>query len=120
MARLLADENVPRRLVEALRERGHDVLTAQDAGLANRALPDADLLARASQEGRALLTFDRDDFTRLHRASADHAGIVACRDDRDRDALARRIDGALGEADPPAGRLLHVGRAGWTIEGEGA
>ena len=29
MARLLADENVPGRLVEALRERGHDVRWAR-------------------------------------------------------------------------------------------
>jgi hypothetical protein len=40
MARFLADENFPLPVVEALRRRGHEVFTAQQANLAERATPD--------------------------------------------------------------------------------
>ncbi len=41
MAALYADENFPLEVVEALRGMGHDVLTAYQAGQANRAIPVA-------------------------------------------------------------------------------
>ena len=55
--RLLANENFPRQVVEALRAAGHDVLWARTemAGAA-----DPDVLARAEAEGRILVTFDKD------------------------------------------------------------
>ena len=53
--RLLADENFPRRAVQALRERGHDVAWNWDLA---RGSPDAAVLARAQAEGRVVLTFD--------------------------------------------------------------
>ena len=59
MAALYADENVPRALIDALRTLGHDVLTAYDDGRANQGILDADVLARAVQLGRAVLTNDR-------------------------------------------------------------
>lgn len=55
--RLLADENVPRNAVEALRDLGHDVswIATDSPGTS-----DVDVLARASTEGRVLLTADKD------------------------------------------------------------
>ena len=55
--RLLADENVPAHLVEALRTAGHDVLwmRAEAPGT-----PDEDVLEEATGTGRLLLTFDKD------------------------------------------------------------
>ena len=55
--RLLADENIPRRMVEALRSHGHDVAwVCSDApGSA-----DSSVLAAARCDGRVLLTFDKD------------------------------------------------------------
>ena len=55
--RLLVDENVPIASVIALRTAGHDVYSASehDAGTADNVL-----LARAQEEGRLLVTFDRD------------------------------------------------------------
>lgn len=50
MARLLADENFPLPVVHRLRARGHDVLTAQDAGLAGTS--DPDLLVATTAVGR--------------------------------------------------------------------
>jgi hypothetical protein len=45
--------------------------------------------------GRAVLTFNRTDFERLHRSGVDHSGIVSGRHDRDNLAQAARIHAAL-------------------------
>ena len=39
MAHLYANENFPRKVVEFLREMGHDVLTTFEAGNAGQAIP---------------------------------------------------------------------------------
>jgi predicted nuclease of predicted toxin-antitoxin system len=82
-------------VVEVLRDIGHDVLTSKDAGNANQAIPDEDVLAFARAEKRLLLTFNYQDFKRLHRVSPQHAGIVICTEDRDSLALAQRIHRAV-------------------------
>src|SRR5947209_1560719 len=92
MALIFADENVPFPLVEALRDRGHDVLTALEAGRANQAISDAEVLAHATSVGRAVLTNNRRDFHRLHRTAPGHAGIITFTDDPDTAALAERVD----------------------------
>ena len=67
MARLYSNENFPRRVVEELRQLGHDVLTSFKAGRANQGIPDDEVLTFSTQEQRALLTLNRQDFFRLHR-----------------------------------------------------
>jgi predicted nuclease of predicted toxin-antitoxin system len=106
MAVLLADENFPFPVVEALRALGHDVRTVQEAGWGGRT--DADILACATNDGRAVLTHDRD-FLRLHRTTQPHAGVVFCTADMDSGALAVRIDRALPAGDL-ADRLIRVYR----------
>jgi Domain of unknown function (DUF5615) len=75
---IYADENVRRRLVEALRGRGFDVLTARDVGLLGE--DDDAQLAYAASTGRVLLTFNRGDFRRRHAqyvaAGRRHAGVA--------------------------------------------
>ena len=56
MARLYSNENFPLPVVERLRALGHDVLTIQEAGKADQALPDQDrthlfILATARHQG---------------------------------------------------------------------
>ena len=68
MARRYADEGVPRALVDRLRALGHDILTALEAGQANQQVPDSAVLVQATNLGRAVLTHNRKDFKRLHRA----------------------------------------------------
>ena len=55
--RLLADENIPGEAVAALRVAGHDVawIRVDQPGSSDR-----DVLARAQEENRILLTFDKD------------------------------------------------------------
>ena len=42
MASLYSNENFPLPVVEKLRELGHNVLTVQEAGKSDQALPDAE------------------------------------------------------------------------------
>ncbi len=79
--RFYANENLTAELVETLRQLGHDVLTSYEAGNANQCIPDEQVLATATADGRAVLTFNRDDFLALHRQGVDHNGIVVCKDD---------------------------------------
>src|SRR5579872_2937717 len=108
MALLYADENFDYPVVENLRLLGHDVITVQEAGRAGG--DDAQVLADATASGRAVLTFNRRHFQRLHRQSTNHSGIIACTWDSDRAALAARIDQAIAAAGLLAGQYLRVTR----------
>ncbi len=70
------DESAPSAVAIALRQRGIDVTTAQDAGLLSSS--DLENLEFARREGRVVFTQDTD-FLAIHRSGADHAGIVYCR-----------------------------------------
>lgn len=110
MARLYANENFPLPVVEALRRLGHDVLTIQDAGGGERAIPDIEVLTEASSNQRAVLTLNRKHFVRLHHEQPQHAGIVVCTFDADFERQARQIHVAL-EAQPTlTDQLLRVNR----------
>jgi hypothetical protein len=111
MAELYADEDFPAPVVEVLRQMGHDVATAYESGNANQSIQDADVLAFATAQARALLTLNRRDFIRLHLADPNHAGIIACRHDTDFEALAGRIDGAIKLLPELNGQLVRVNRS---------
>jgi hypothetical protein len=65
VAAFYADECFPMPAVDALRRRGHDVLTAAEASHANQRVPDHAVLAFATHTGRAVLTLNRRDFISL-------------------------------------------------------
>lgn len=110
MARLYSNENFPLPVVEALRQLGHDVLTVQEAGNAEAAISDPQVLAFASREERVLLTLNRKHFIRLHKEIPDHFGIIVCTFDPDFERQAHRIDEALLIQASPTGRLIRVNR----------
>jgi predicted nuclease of predicted toxin-antitoxin system len=56
--KFLADMGVSARVVDWLRQNGHDALHLHELGLAQ--LPDKLVFERAALEGRVLLTFDLD------------------------------------------------------------
>jgi hypothetical protein len=112
MAQLHADENFDHRVVVELRRLGHDVLTASEAGRADQRIPDPDVLAFAVSQNRAVLTFNRRDFIRLHKSSQAHCGIIVCTDDRDAAALATKINQALLNSPMLNGQLIRVNRPG--------
>jgi len=113
MADFYANENIPAQVVTELRRLGHDVITSLDAGKANSAVPDADVLAHAAAEGRILLTHNRRHFLGLHRhRTADHAGIVLCAFDPDFCRHAQRIDAAVATEGEMTNKLVRVNRPG--------
>jgi predicted nuclease of predicted toxin-antitoxin system len=91
-------------------EIGHDVLTVQEAGNANLGIPDEEVLAFAIGDNRTVVTLNRQDFIRLHRASSEHFGIIICTNDTDRLRMATRIDEAIAAAESLQGKLIRVVR----------
>jgi hypothetical protein len=59
VARFYSNENIALQVVMELRRLGHDVLTSLEAGNANAAVPDHDVLAFAAAHGRILLSHNR-------------------------------------------------------------
>ena len=110
MARLYANENFPRQVVEILRALGHDVLTVQEAGNAGEAIGDEKVLAFATERDRVVITLNRRDFVRLHALRPSHAGIVVCSQDPDTEGQASRIHQAIGSVESLVGQLLRVNR----------
>jgi predicted nuclease of predicted toxin-antitoxin system len=57
LMRLLTDENIPLLAIELLRKKGHDVLAISEIA---PSICDEDVMLLAEDEGRILLTFDKD------------------------------------------------------------
>jgi hypothetical protein len=95
---LYADEDFAFPVVEYMRHYGHDVLTVQEDSHCGAA--DAVVLARASVLTRAVLTNNRRHFELLHKKGLPHHGILSATRDGDFEALAKRIDAALGNQVP--------------------
>jgi predicted nuclease of predicted toxin-antitoxin system len=75
--KLLADECVYKATVDLLRSWGHDVHTAQDAGLAGK--PDDEILAYAIGHERVLVTIDLDFSNIRHYPPKTHKGIIVAK-----------------------------------------
>jgi hypothetical protein len=112
VARFYANENFPMPVVQELRRLGHDVLTTIEAGKANQAIPDEDVLEFARTQNRALLTLNRKHFVKLHESQRTHAGIIVCTVDLDFSAQAARVSESIATAGDLSGRLIRVNRPG--------
>ena len=106
MARLYSNENFPLPVVQELRNLGHDVLTVREAGKADQAIPDDEVLAFAAAESRVVLTLNRRDFIHLHAAQPNHAGIIVCTYDVDFIGQAQRIHEAIKVESTLEGQLF--------------
>ncbi|MEW6367204.1 MAG: DUF5615 family PIN-like protein [Acidobacteriota bacterium] len=111
MARLYSNENFPLPAVEELRRLGHDVLTVQEAGQANKSSSDAAVLQFATSDGRMMLTLNRRHFVRLHDENIEHSGIIVCAFDPDSAGLAQRIHQAIQTRAEIVRPLIRVNRA---------
>lgn len=83
--RLYLDEDaLDGDVVRALRRRGVDVVTADEAGMRHRA--DAEHLSYAAAQGRALYSFNTGHYHALHTAyliqGRAHAGIILAQQQR--------------------------------------
>jgi len=76
--RLLLDEDVHAELAHILRQRGFDVLHAQE--LDRKGKTDREQLEFSTQENRCILSFNIKDFVILHnqyvRENREHGGII--------------------------------------------
>ena len=101
------------QVVLELRRLGHDVLTSLDAGKANSAVPDSEVLAFAAAENRILLSYNRRHFLKLHRDRIeDHSGMILCTFDPDFSGQGQRIDGAVAATPEMKNQLIRVNRSG--------
>lgn len=110
--RVLLDEMFPGELARQLRERGHDVATIFEIGLAGK--PDIEVMEAASRERRALVTEDAPHYVALARIYAaegrPHHGLILTsptrfpRTRRGLGALVRALD-ALLQAQPQTDAL---------------
>jgi predicted nuclease of predicted toxin-antitoxin system len=112
MASLYTNENIPLAMADRLRQLGHDVLTVQESGLANKKTADSAVLEFASTQRRIVVTFNRRDFIRLHALRPEHEGIIVCTADPDLIGLADRVHQVLAGHPSLGGRLIRVNRPG--------
>jgi predicted nuclease of predicted toxin-antitoxin system len=110
MASFYTNENFPIKVVEYLREMGHDILTSYEAGNANQRIPDEDVLDFATKAGRILLTLNRRDFIELHEKVSNHAGVIVCTQNIDLREQAEQIDAVMREMSDLTGKLVRVNR----------
>jgi len=75
--KIKVDENLPTRLVVALRDLGHDVETVHGEGLTGCA--DEDVWVAAGREGRLLITQDLDFSDSRKYLPGTHSGLLLVR-----------------------------------------
>src|SRR6266542_599608 len=77
--RLLLDDHLSRKVAEALRERGHDVVCTRECRL-HELHDDRELWSRAIDLGRVVVTYDKDDFPALYdeffTEGISHPGLI--------------------------------------------
>lgn len=73
--RFFLDEHIASLVAQGLRQRGVDVLTADEAGRCG--LPDSEQLDFATTERRVTVTFDAD-YLGLAASGEEHFGICYC------------------------------------------
>jgi hypothetical protein len=91
--RLYLDEDVFKDIASVLRRRGFDVVSVHELG--HYEWPDADHLAYAAAQGRALFSFNAVDYLALHRTYLEegkhHAGIVVSKQHPLRETIQRLL-----------------------------
>jgi predicted nuclease of predicted toxin-antitoxin system len=75
--RFLTDENLPREIVQLLRQLDHDALDVRESGMAGAT--DRQVSARAQSEARILVTMDLDFANIVQYPPGDFAGILVLR-----------------------------------------
>lgn len=93
MAKLLADENFPKKAVDRLSLLGHNITTVrqQSQSKYGDGMPDELVLQWAARDRMIVLTCNGKHFKVLHEAGAPHHGIIACPSDQDEKWLAKAV-----------------------------
>jgi predicted nuclease of predicted toxin-antitoxin system len=110
LLKLLADENIPKKLVTLLIEYGVNVTRLQDLGL--RGVSDEELIEKANELGRIILTRDSD-FITPHTLLRVRSGVIHISFQPTKNelrTLAKRIAILLKGFKPKLGLLVIVTR----------
>ena len=102
------NENFALDMVNILRSLGYYVITSYDTRQANQGIPDDRVLNYATQNGLILITFNRDDFIKLHQSGLKHAGIIICKTDRDYQGQITKLHEYLQNQTILTNRLIRI------------
>ncbi|MFA0734635.1 MAG: hypothetical protein OGMRLDGQ_001135 [Candidatus Fervidibacter sp.] len=109
LARVLADENIPRCVVELLEQLGHEVKWVVKAGL--QGIDDDTLYDLAVEEGRIIVSFDDYFAQRAYVHSRRPTGIIILKfKPRSAFEVRTRLQEVLAEVGELAGKLIIVQR----------
>jgi len=95
-------------MVKMLKVLGHTVTTSYDAGQANQAIPDNEVLNYATRNSLTIITFNRNDFIELHNNGVRHSGIIVCKTDRDYQGQVDCLDNYLQTQNSLVNRLIRI------------
>ncbi len=110
MLKLLADENIPKKLAVLLKKLNVDIIRLQDLGL--RGISDKELINTANKLERTILTRDSD-FTTLSLLSLTKNGVIYIPHQPSKDEilrLAERIASITKQLEPKPGLLVVIER----------
>lgn len=102
--KFLADMGVAGKVVDWLRQAGHDAVHLRDEGL--QRLADSEIFAKAHHEGRVVLTFDLDFGEIVALSGSAHTSVILF---RVRNASATHIIQRLSVVLPACGDVLAEG-----------
>ncbi len=103
-----SNENFALDMVQMLRQLDYKVTTSYEAGQANQAIPDDAVLNYATNNKLILITFNRDDFIKLHQSSMNHSGIIICKTDRSYQEQIDFLHNYLQTQDTLINRLIRI------------
>lgn len=93
MASFLIDESLGQRLVKLLREQGHEVASVIES---MPGASDTQVLSKAVNERRLLVTNDKDFGELVYRRKLKHSGIILLRlEEETPDAIVRLLDSLI-------------------------
>ena len=106
MIKLLADENIPKRTVQTLKQRDIDISSVLDSspGLSDRAV-----IELASRENRVIVTFDKDFGELIFKERLKVKGLILLRlAPTSPEHIAERIEYILAQKIPIANKIIVV------------
>jgi len=103
--KILADENIPRNTIQALRSSGYDVVSIWEV---KPGLSDDQIIQLSIKDQRIIITFDKD-FGRLALTNPSIPGILLLRiPPKNPEYITHRILSALATVEKPYGKLVIV------------
>jgi len=76
LTKLLADENIPRKTVQSLTQKGIDIISVTDT---SPGMSDRSVLELGNNEDRVIVTFDKDFGELIFRQRLDTKGLILLR-----------------------------------------